>query len=292
MQKNNKYLPTVYIISVAHNAKDNMKILVSCLKHQTYQSIQTIIVDDGSMDNTTEWIRKNYKECKVLQGDGKLWWSGGIYWGINEVLKKAKSHDYILIINNDCIFDSNYISILVSLGEEYPNTIIGSLILNSKNKEKIHDAGVRIDWKKGTFISIGPKIVSELPQKRIEDAINTLSSKGTLYPIEVFKRVGNFDKEHFPHYISDYEFACRAKESGYNLLLSYDARVYNDINNTGIGETGKTKMDIRNVFKLLFSRKSRVNIIDQLYFIHYCCPNKYKLRNYIFLFKKYFTQRK
>ena len=61
MQKNNKYLPTVYVISVAHNAKENMKILVSCIKQQTYQSIKTIIVDDGSMDNTTEWIRKNYK---------------------------------------------------------------------------------------------------------------------------------------------------------------------------------------------------------------------------------------
>jgi len=40
-------------------------------------------------------------------------WAGALYEAIEYVLKKAHPNDYVLILNNDLIFDNNYIINLV-----------------------------------------------------------------------------------------------------------------------------------------------------------------------------------
>ena len=36
--------------------------------------VQIVIVDDGSTDGTGDWIRANYPDVIVLEGDGNLWY--------------------------------------------------------------------------------------------------------------------------------------------------------------------------------------------------------------------------
>lgn len=258
------------------------KELLICLNKQSYSAKQIIIVDDGSTDGTFEYIKKKYPTVTILKGNGRLWWTGAIHWGVEEALKKAKDGDFILTINNDCTMDPNYLDTLVKVSQDVGRSIVGSLIIDKKNKNNIYDAGTRIDWSKGKFILLGPKLLKDLDKGVLfEDNIDTMSTKGTLYPIEVFQKIGNFDKKNLLHYLSDYEFACRAKKGGFNLILSFQARVYNDICPTGLGDSIPNYLSLRQVFSLLFSRRSKVNILDHYHFVRLCCPPRYRLRNYI-----------
>lgn len=278
---------SVFIICGVHNGLNYTKELLICISKQSYPNIKTIIIDDDSSDGTCEYIKKNYSEIILIKGNGNLWWTGALYEGVEKVMKLVEKNDFILTVNNDCVFDKDFIQNLVDISFENKRAIVGSMVIDINNRSKIIDAGVQIDWLRGKYISLPPKNTSNLPKnKLIQDKIDTLSTKGSLYPIEVFKKVGNFDKIHLPHYISDYEFACRAKKKGFNLLISLKARIYNDTNRTGLGEKISGSICLKELWELLFSRKSRLNIIDQFWFITLSCPKKYLLVNYFAIIVK------
>ena len=280
---------TVYAICGVHNNIKHTKKLLPCLLKQDFSNIKIIIIDDGSTDGTIFYIKKNYPKVKVIKGDGNLWWTGSIALGIEQVKKTAQEGDFVLIINNDCIFDKTLISTLVTESKQYNGAIVGSLALDIDKRDAVWDGGIKINWKKAAVYGKPIKNITEIPARKTMDKdIDTLTTKGTLYPVEVFNKIGNFDKIHLPHYLSDYEFACRAKRAGFTLILSYQARVYNDTLRTGLGDTMPKYLGYRQLWQLLFNRKSRINIIDQYSFIKLCCPRKYLPRNYFFLIMKFF----
>lgn len=279
----------IFIISSTFNQLDDTDKLLHSISKQSYPYIKTYIVDDGSTDGTADFIKSKYKNITVLFGNGKLWWTGAIYWGVEEILKNASQEDFILTINNDCQFNKDYIANLIRESLSYHRAIVGSLIIDIHSKTKIADAGVQIDWPKCQLIPLGPQSTKDLPKNiSVQENIDTLSTKGTLYPLEVFQKIGNFDKKHLPHYISDYEFACRAKRAGFKIVLSYNCKVYNNISRTGIGEKLPDSFSFPQLIKLCLSRRSRINIIDHFWFITLCCPSRYKPNNYICLIKKVF----
>lgn len=278
---------TIYIVLGAHNELGYVERLLKCLDRQTYKNYQLVIVDDGSNDGTDIFVKKSYPKAILKRGDGRLWWTGSLFIAIEEVLKIAHDDDLVLTINNDCLIENNYLENLIMCSREYKGAIIGSLVVNVKDKKTILDAGVRINWEKYRFETAGPKKILKIKDfGKVEKDIDTLSTKGTLYPIKVFKDIGNFDKKHLPHYISDYEFACRAKRKGFRLLLSFKAIVFNEDARTGIGVTLNEKITIMELVDLLFSRRSRLNIIDHFWFVTLCCPVKYKFINYLRIFLK------
>lgn len=277
----------VFVITGVHNNIVHLKKLLSCLEKQTYQDIEIIIVDDGSTDGAFSYIQKNYPYVTLLKGDGTLWWTGVLNLGVTEVLKRAQKDDFILTINNDCIFDKNLIANLINVSIYYQRAIVGSLVVDIKDKSSIWDGGVKIDWSHGIFIPLGPRTIADLAKDiQVRDEIDVISTKGTLYPVEIFSKIGNFDKKHLPHYISDYEFAYRAKKSGVKLLLSLKSIVHNDTYNTGFGENLKRPISWSYLYSLLFARRSKVNIVDHYWFITLCCPFKYKFQNYFRLILK------
>lgn len=283
-----KQKPTVFIICPVHNDLDHTKALLKSIKKQSYQSVATIIVDDGSTDGTGDYITKWHPEIILLKGDGSLWWTGATHWGIKEAFKQAKKGDFILTINNDCVFDKNYVSTLVQVSKNNQRAILGSLVLHKKDPKQIWDGGVKLDWSKpmAQFYGLGPSNIKDLPKNKSFVEVDTVSGKGALIPIEVFKRVGNYAVRRLPHYLADYEFGVRAKKEGFRIILSYQARVYNDTFRTGKAGISKDHFSYQELASLLFSRRSKVNIVDHWNIISLACPPKHRFRNRLFLLAK------
>jgi len=271
----------VFILTAVHNNLDNTKKLLESISKQTYNNFETVIVDDGSTDNTSSYIKKYAQNVSLYTGNGNLWWTESLNTGLKIILDKAKKYDFVWIINNDCFFDDKVLENIVNYSTKIKQkNIVGSVVLDSKTK-KIWDTGVLVDWKNCEFKSI-PDI------DKYKGKIDALSTKGTLYPVQVFKEIGNFDAKHFPQYFSDYEFSIRAKRKGYELYICPTSRIYNITSNTGIGDKITKKMKILDIFNVLFSKKSKVNIGVVINMIRYVCPKEYRIRNYYLLIKKTF----
>lgn len=281
----NKY-NDVFVLTAIHNDIDKTKLFLKSLYSQTYPNIKVYIIDDGSTDNTAKSIHDNYPDIVLIGGNGKLWWTGALHLGITEILKVAKTDDYVLTINNDCTFSKDYIKNLLYSCKKHKRSIIGSLVIN-KTTNKIWDAGVCIDWKNWKFIDQSKKVeIERRKNNRYIKNLDMLSTKGTIFPLNTFKSVGNFDKRNFPHYLSDYDFTYKANKKNYNLLVDLKAKLFNVVERTGREGINSKKISWKELWFLFFNRKSKVNVVDQYNFINIHCPNKYKLLNYLLLIAK------
>ena len=108
--------------------------------------------------------------------------------------------------------------------------------------ERIVDGGVRIDWRTTRSTSPVRGLTWSQAVTRLDDAVpvSVLSGRGTLIRVEAFRRVGFYDQKRLPHYGADWEFARRAQRDGFELLMSYHARVFSREGATGLQPSTQT----------------------------------------------------
>lgn len=261
----------VYILIPIHNNITETRKCLNCIRTQTYSNYEVIVIDDGSIDNSSEIIINEFPDTTILQGDGNLWWAGSLYEGIEYVLKKAQPNDFVLILNNDLIFDNNYITNLVKSSKDNQGAVVGSLCKDQKTGAII-DSGVKIDWRNLKF---DPKEVVDDGDNLIRD-IDVLSTRGTLIPVNIILDIGNFIPDKLRHYLSDYEYTIRMKKHGYSLLTSKKAIVFLNSEITGFHIKWNEKYTLKDIYWAIFSIKSSSNLKAWLFFIYLCCPLPYK----------------
>lgn len=105
------------IISVMMPTYNNAKYIVQAIESiyaQNYDSIEIIVVDDGSTDNTKEII-KQYKDIKYFYIEHK-----GIPFARNVALKNSKG-EYIAFCDSDDYWLPNKINKQMQYFEEHPD---------------------------------------------------------------------------------------------------------------------------------------------------------------------------
>ncbi|NJO67968.1 MAG: glycosyltransferase family 2 protein [Bacteroidetes bacterium] len=106
-----------------------------------------VVIDDGSIDNTSEIIKEKFPEVDILKGNGNLWWTGSVNIGARYAFSTKKA-SFVLLWNNDIIAHKNYFHVVKRIMQanrtsvifgskiysDYENRIIWSLggIFNSK----------------------------------------------------------------------------------------------------------------------------------------------------------------
>lgn len=272
----------IFIVIPVHNGLKFTKRCLSSIAEQNYKQFEVILVDDGSNDGTASYFKKHYPEWEIIKGTGKWWWTRSMFEGVKKALKKSHRGDFILTMNNDCFFKSNYLKNIVDASVKNKRAITGSIILDAEKPTRVFDAGVRINWKESLIYGVANIVsnnVSFYNKRPFIKKLDTLPGKGTLIPVEVFKKSGNFNFRRLPHYIGDYEFFYRAKRDGFKLIVATRARLYNFLKQTGSSHIKGGRLDYKTIFHLLFGRKSKLNILDQLNFILLCCPQKHLRTN-------------
>lgn len=278
----------VYIITAVHNSLSTLKVLLESIDRQVYKNYSIIIVDDGSTDGTSEFVQSNYPKITLLHGDGTLWWSGSMNLAISYALKNARDGDYILTINDDCVVNPTFISNILKNAIKFPNSIIGSFVVDSRNKNLIIDGPTLMNSSKGYPISKYARMsINNVNPDKIYSS-DTLTTRGTLYPVVIFSSINNFDTKHFPHHIADIDLSLRARKFGFSLLVPGNTVVYNDPTRTGIAlSSGFSSRPERfhDCISLLFGRRSTSNVFDRVNFIKIHVEKNHQKVLYIRLLK-------
>lgn len=261
----------VYILLAIHNRKELTLECLACLHNQTYSNYQIVVVDDGSTDGSKEAILTAYPQTKIILGDGSLWWTASMNKGLEYILSVAHDNDLVLTLNDDTEFDKNYLETLVKYAEKYPQVCIGSLLKNYYQKDLIEDSGVKINWDGYFYYQIPFSESNQLVEP------DTLSCRGTIIPIKIFKTIGLFNQKHLPHYISDYEFFIRAKRAGFRLLMCYKTITYNK-------DRRLISLSKKKLWWRMFNKKSSSNIFNSYYIIIKHSPRIFLKFKNVFLY--------
>jgi N-acetylglucosaminyl-diphospho-decaprenol L-rhamnosyltransferase len=214
----------IYIVLPVYNRRLLVERFLNRLNEQTFRNFTVIVVDDGSTDGTATLIEKRFSNVHLLRGDGSLWWTGATNVGIRHAMKHSTKDDAILIINDDLEISPDYLESLYRVWNSMPNTLIGSVVVDINDPERIIDGGRLVNWWTAKFrhLNIGKKL-NEF-NKNYHVDVSLLTGWGTLVPVQVFYDVGLYDDTHFQQ-CGDTELTARAKNRGYRLIMSYAAIV-------------------------------------------------------------------
>lgn len=179
-----------------------------------------IVIDDGSEDGTSEYLRNNHPLVHVLNGDGNLWWTGAINLGSKYAIENLNS-DYITLWNDDIVPKINYFGKLYEKIFQFNYSIIGSQIFEFDTKKKWSSS---LKFNRITGIS-----------SQNTDVINNksnlffywLTGMGTTIPAKVVYELDFWDRDNFPQYFGDADFTIRASKMGFQIIFSDDLVIYN-----------------------------------------------------------------
>lgn len=222
--------------------------------------IEVIVVNDGSSDNTSEWIKLNYPQTSLLQGDGNLWWSGGINMGVHHAIQNLNC-DYILWWNNDILTDNKYFKNILEIIDNQEIDIVGSKIYFADKPSLIWSMGGIFNTVTGDKYMIG---MNEYDGEKfnIPQFVDWLPGMGTIIHKKVFNSIGFVDAKNFPQYHGDSDFTFRAKLAGYKLLVFPQLKIWNDKSNSGILH----KNSYRSLINSLHSIKSNYHLGKDIHF--------------------------
>jgi GT2 family glycosyltransferase len=224
--------PTIYIVIPVYNRLDATRECLESLSCQTFQHFKVVLIDDGSTDGTSESVNEKYPEVTILKGNGQLWWTGATNLGVRYALQYCREDDYVLTLNNDTVLPPAYLETMMSLARQAPSALIGSIARDYRHRDICVDEGVAIRWFSAKFIKL--KAPSNTSRSDSFYSVSALTGRGTLIPVSVFRNIGLYDAQNFPHYAADYDFALRAVEAGYDLLLHPTCYLYSRTDLTGI----------------------------------------------------------
>ena len=254
----------IYITIPVHNRKTYLKGCLCALKQQSEKNFKVIVCDDGSSDGTGEMLANEFPEVIVVNGDGNLWWTGAINKAVGKALELCSEEDYMLVLNDDLTVPENYITNFYELADQHKDTLIGSVVTDIDNPDKIHSGGVKINWviAKGRGLNDG-KSLSEFGKGHyVETSI--LTGRGVLIPSKVFRELGLYNNDHYQQ-CGDTELPRRAAKAGYKLIVSYDVPVFSYVKDEGHINHLST-FSISDIKKYYFDIKSNTNLKYRFWF--------------------------
>jgi GT2 family glycosyltransferase len=219
----------IEIVIPVHNRRDITLRCLELLARQAKVEFRVTVVDDGSSDGTSEAIRQRFPTVDVLQGDGSLWWAGATNLGVKHALERTAVAPYILMLNDDVEFDSDYLACMELHAAANPGCLIGSLAVYGEDPSRVFWCGQAASYRQCRYGYVQRNHLSGCV------TAEALPGRGMLVPTEVFKRIGLFDQRSFPQYAADFDLSLRARNAGHKLLCCCDTAVIVSTYQTGPG---------------------------------------------------------
>jgi glycosyltransferase involved in cell wall biosynthesis len=253
----------IHVVIPVHNRLPfTIKCISSLRLQKTYEKLNIIVVDDGSVDGTGEYLKKNLPEVYVLKGNGNLFWTGAVCYAIDYVLKISKKDDWVLLVTNDVEMDINCLSELIRVAKNKNRmSLVGALTVKAQDRDTIVKSGSIVEswfFNKTKHIHEGLKL-SLIKKKNNPIKVDFITGRCLLHPIEIFLKAGSYCKEELPHYGADDEFSIRIKKYGFSNFVCMTSIVYLEPNITHV----KREISLKYLFETLFSIRSSSNIINK-----------------------------
>ncbi|MCX7833769.1 MAG: glycosyltransferase family 2 protein [Ignavibacteria bacterium] len=144
----------VSVIILNFNGRDYLYPCLDSVLKQTYKNFEVIFVDNGSDDDSVEFVKQNFKDgrIRIFQLNSNLGFAGGNNFG----LKQSKG-DLIVLLNNDTKVERNWLKELVDSINIFDNAgLVQSLIKTENIPERYY-------MKNGSINFLGHNIMEVFP---------------------------------------------------------------------------------------------------------------------------------
>ena len=227
-----RYLPSV----VAHTAGD----------------AEVVVADNGSTDDSLQWLRLTYPDVRVIRLDRNYGFAGGY----NRALKEVDS-EYVLLLNSDVEVTAGWWQPLVEvLDKEGDVAAVAPKLLADMERTKFEYAGASggfIDYLGYPFCR--GRILSnvETDSGQYDDRRDIFWASGAALCCrrEVFEALGGFDDDFFAH-MEEIDLQWRMQLLGWRIVVEPKSVVYHLGGGTLPASSRKIFLNHRNNLAMLF----------------------------------------
>lgn len=207
------------VLMTCHNRVANT---VECLESLVKQNecgaaMDLILVDDCSTDGTASAITEAVPDAVIIQGDGNLFWCGGMRAAFAHAMQKQ--YDFFLWINDDThLYEDALLRIFRTYADVSSQLDSTSIIVGSTCDRKLGTMTYG-GWRQraGKLGSIS--WVKITPQAEHWTSCDTMNGNYVLIPRSVVEKVGNLDAN-FTHSMGDLDYGLRARAAGCQIVLA------------------------------------------------------------------------
>ena len=247
--------PKVTVLILSYDGKHLLEDSVSSYLANDYPNFDVVVIDNGSSDETVEYVNENFPGAKAIRIEKNRGYSGGFNFGLDYAFNRNDS-DYVLVTNNDVKADKGVISALVKVAET--NKKIGFVtgkVYYFDRPDILQTVGKKEDpirWNGGD-IGVREKDNGQydtITERAFADDIFTLVRR------EMYKKTGGYDTTFFLQ-SEEYDWQARAKSLGYKIMYTPHARLWHKESMT-IGKQSPLKAfyDARNPMLVILRHKS------------------------------------
>jgi GT2 family glycosyltransferase len=203
----------VIAILTCHNRR---RLTLRCLEtffaqsfHGPALELEAVVVDDGSVDGTAAAVRAAFESVQVVEGDGTLFWAGGMQ--VAEAAAFERRPDYLLWLNDDVMLAPDALERMLDSVTEHPNAIIVGALVDPETGEVTYSGRLRSAWHPLRTQLVGPA-------DRVREA-DTFNGNVVLVPQVVFRSLESIDGA-FSHSQADFDYGLRARAAGFRVLVA------------------------------------------------------------------------
>ncbi len=243
----------------------------------SYPNYKVLVVDNGSQDDSIkviqEWIEVKSRDEKkreinitLIQNEINLGFAEGNNVGIKYALGNYDP-DYILLLNNDTVVDSEFLNELIKVAEEDMSIgILGPKTYLYNDPNRLQLVWIDVDLIKGRGRHIGSLQVDNGQYDFVNKDCDAVQGSCILIKKKLIEKVGFLDIMYYCYW-EETDFCFRAKKIGYKIAYIAKAKIWHKVS----ASTKKNKYIhdywiIRNTFYFMKLHSSKY---QQFFFFFY-----------------------
>jgi len=216
--------PSVLIVVLNWNSYQETLAAVESISAMDYTNCKTVIIDNGSKDNSVEELTKIVDgRTKLIKLPENLGFTGGCNFGLDLALQNG--NDYVWLLNNDAVADANTLTSLVRVAESDKTIgLVSPMIASLQEPSKLLNVGGRYE----------PEIPEFRSTKDIHKAREwavicpekiTLMGTALLIRVDMIRQIGPLDHELFAYW-EDIDLSLRSIKAGFRNVVDFESIVY------------------------------------------------------------------
>jgi GT2 family glycosyltransferase len=203
----------VLILIVNWNNYSDTKECLDSLAQLTSDNYQVMLVDNGSIDNSSQLLEEEFPEIQFVNLQENLGFAGGNNVGLEYALKEE--FPFTLLLNNDTIVqDGDFLAKLVQVLEEEPS--VGAVGPTVEQTDGITQLSIL------PYPNIGNSIINSLglyhPNHKKRQFVDSIAGCCVLVRREAIEQAGLLDENYFM-YGEETEWFFRIRKKGWKILF-------------------------------------------------------------------------
>lgn len=229
--------------------------LKACLDSLVQQSLPAhiIVVDNGSVDESVDFIEKNYPEIEIIKHSVNKGYAGGVNPGFKRAIELGSN--YVAPFNNDAVADTDWLKNLVDYLDAHDEVGIATCKVLSSDGQHLDSTGDQYTVWGLPY----PRGRGETDINKYDSLTDIFAASGaaSLYRVAMLSEIGLLDEDFFAYY-EDVDLSFRAQLAGWKVSLVPASIVYHEIGSTSAKVKGfTTYQTLKNLPMLLFKNVPR-----------------------------------